>query len=148
MNCRLICPSLQCSFPFYATLQSLLQAYLFLNTTPPMAVLLLSFLTHNISYATHLTTLSFTISSPILHDRPSPNLLLWKPYLYLYHMLTNPTHRYTLSYPVTLYHTCTIIHLTLIYHITTIQTHYLPIFTTLLKLYPIPKMPRFALHLV
>ena len=31
--------------------------------------------------------------------------------LYLYHMIAKTTHHYTLSYPVSLYHTCTIIHL-------------------------------------
>ena len=42
-----MCHSLQCYFPFYTTLQSLLLAYPILNTTHLMTVLLLSFLTHN-----------------------------------------------------------------------------------------------------
>ena len=56
-----------------------------------------------------------------------------KPYLYLYYMLTKPTHLYTRPFPVPLYDTCTIIHRTLLYHITTNQIHHLPIFTTPIK---------------
>ena len=53
----------------------------------PMTVLLLSLLTHNVSYATLLTTLSLPISSPTIHDR------IYVPIVFSY---DNPTFTYNI----------------------------------------------------
>ena len=69
-----MCPSLQCYFPFYATLHSLLLAYQILNTTPPYDCLALS-----LPYTHNCTTLCFLhnpFNSPIICPYHHPSYMI------------------------------------------------------------------------